>query len=661
MAVNGVSVPDVRHFVEQRFGVALRPVQNEIFDALQRSFYSSPVKLAVLSAPTGTGKSLIAEGTVEYLNTYSDYTVGWYVVPTVHLQAQYLSDMKRYDLSSYVVLAGRTVYRCPYLMEKYGEKMSGLPYTAQDCIYLTGFREKGEECPYYFKSAVHEALKSPSEIMAMLIEKGWLWTWFYSETIPYIRYFKTGDLSQTCPYYRARYLANRVHHVITNYDVFLIEWASGHQLRIPNLLVFDEAHTLFEKLQTRFSGSRNLSRILKKYGVEYEPPSFFGDHAVRLDTGVPPSMSSVFEHVVSTLRSLLKNPKYRNRYYEIVTDLIDVESIYYVLSSFPMAYRGSKFYPSSGRIRLVVDPIRLLGTILRRYFLLERSLRTGELYDTPVDSRKVMVMSATVGDRRLWEMIAAHAGLRIEQDVLYLDFSAFGFPAEMRPVYYVPIYRLNRANYIDYVDHFAAVVVSALLTLKRLQDEGYYVRPAIVVHAFLRDAARLIYDAVSRLLKDYESLGLRAYLAIADDELPIRDIINAFIENGGVLVSTTGAAEGVDFRDDISRLQFIFKAPVPGIDYDHRLLDFYIAKMIVQMAGRVARSADDFGATFIVDAVALDHYMANHDTGYYPKYYREAVRIFSDINEAFRDYLALFKKHVPKVMRGDVVPVPGGE
>jgi len=661
MDVSGRVVEDVRKFVERRFGVSLRPVQSEIFDALQRKFYSSPVKLAVLSAPTGTGKSLIAEGSVEYLNVFGDYTVGWYVVPTIHLQAQYLSDMRRYDLSSYVVLAGRTVYRCPYLTEKYGEKMSGLPYTAQDCIYLTGLREKGEECPYYFFSSVHEALKSPSEVTAMLTEKGWLWTWYHSESVPYIRYFKTDDISKTCPYYRARYLANRVHHVVANYDVFLIEWASGHQLRIPNLLVFDEAHVLFEKLQTRFSGSRNFSRILRKYGLEYDPPVFYGDYAVRMDAGVPPTMSSAFEYVISSLRSVLKDPKYRSRYYEVVTDLIDVESIFQVLSSFPAAYRGSKFYPSTGRLHLVVDPIRLLGTILRRYFLVERGLRTGELYDTPVDSRKVMVMSATVGDRRLWEMVAVHAGLRVDQDLVYLDFSAFGFPAEMRPVYYVPIYRLNRSNYIDYVEHFASIVVSALLTLKRLQDEGYYVRPAVVVHAYLRDAARLIYEAVSRLLSDYSSLGLRAYLAIADDELPIRDIIDAFVRNGGVLVSSTGAAEGVDFKDDISRLQFIFKAPIPGIDYDRRLLDFYIAKVIVQMAGRVARSADDFGATFIVDAVALDHYMAHHDTGYYPKYYREAVRIFHDINEAFRDYLSLFKRHVPKVMRGDVVPLPGGD
>lgn len=630
--------------------IQLRNVQGSIFSILQNSYYlNDAARVAVLAAPTGSGKSFVAEASAEYLRRARGMSPTWYVAPTLHLQQQYVEDFRRFGLRNYLFLAGRGAYICPYLQDKYGSKMNGQPFTANDCIYVTGIRKKGEECPFHPITAQKPVMDgSYPALIRNLSQDNVPWSWINLGNSWALRYFE--DLKATCPYHLYRIMARYAHHVVTNYDVLLLEWArpGGPELPVPAFLVFDEAHVLFDKIANRFSADISVRSLFSKFGVDY---SMFFSASDTTSYTITANVSSVVGYlyqVISILSSSLKKQRDDATRYSLYLEISNLNTFASMISSYPLAFGRSRVYPARGRIKIVVDPIALLGSFIRRYLDTKLIRPDGLPHGSLPEERKVLIMSGTVGDKKLWALVARAAGLR-RNEWDYYDFSNTGFPPDIRPVYYVPLYPVTRYNFVDYADSFAVIVAAAYYDLRRLYEEGYSVRPAVVVHAYLRSAASYLADAISRILMDYGEDPAAVHLAISDEDMPIREIIDRFKESGGILVSSTGAAEGVDFRDELARLQFIFKAPIPGSDYPQELKDFYIMKTIVQMAGRVARSPTDFGATFIVDQYALRHYEENSEL--YPAYYRDAVRIFSSFEEAYADYRNLFRTYVPKVQK----------
>lgn len=640
---------DVFQLIKHRYSsTTLRNVQQSIFSTLQRQFYHSDQKLAVLAAPTGSGKSLIAKMSAEYLRLTTHTTPAWYIAPTIHLQQQYIEDFRRFKINNYLFLAGRGVYSCPYLEEKYGVKMNGQPYTANDCIYVTGIRKSKESCPFHVVTA-----RKPVEqgtypnLIKELDKEGVHWAWFNLSAGWALRYFE--DPSQVCPYEFYRVVASRAAHVVTNYDVLLLEWAgnNGPELPVPGLIVFDEAHVLFDKILTRFGTKIPIRKILSNHKIKYSEyvNSISGSKAVmRHETDM--TLPSHLSILLRLLHDRLNTTRNLGERYALYFDISNLQTHIRMLLSYPSAYLGSFVDPVRGYIRLKVDPVRMIASFIRKYLTLQLSRPDGVPHGTPPEYRKILVMSGTVGDYKIWRSVADSAGLS-KIDWSYHDFSNVGFPPDIRPIYYTPLYPVSRANFVEHIDHFSTIVSATYYELRRFSEQGYYSRPAIIIHAYLRSAAEFLHDSISKVLHDYGEDPASVYLAIANDDTPIREIIDSFKTTGGILVSSTGAAEGVDFKDDLARLQFIFKAPFPGSDYPKDLRDFYTMKTIVQMAGRVARSADDFGATFIVDEYALRHYEEHSDI--YPAYYRDAVKIYPRFEEAYQDYRALFQRYVPKI------------
>lgn len=625
-------------------GITLRPVQEAIFSQLEKEFYFSPLRAAVIAAPTGSGKSLIAEVSANYISAVrTGNFYAWYVVPTVHLQTQYFGDFSRFPFRSYMVLAGRNLYPCPYLTEKYGQKMSGQPYTANDCVLITS----GGTCPYApitNRKIVYSS--NLSDFIATLNDSQIPYAFYSTRSGWALQYFP--EKNKYCPYFLYRILSPRYRNIITNYDVFFIEWAKNFGLAIPHLLIFDEAHVIFEKILSRFSPRISLNNIARKLDLDLD------EYLTRFHSLASTGTTSVaVTAAISVAAQMYMDAVHRGRLPRDVVSryMLRVQNyndLAQIVTKYWDAFSASRV-KSNGYVRIVVDPVLFLGDVIREFLTTPRVLPNGHPYHSLPEDRKVLIMSGTVGDRKLWSLVFRRAGLTF-RDWSYYDFSHVSYPPDLRPVYYVPFAPITRETFIDYVDEITDIISASYLDQDRLAKDGYYVRPAVVVHAYLRSAAELLADTLASRLEEYGRDSGEVRLAMADPDYPIREVIDEFRKNGGILVSTTGAAEGVDFRDDLARLQFIVKAPVPGSDYPRSLRDFYVAKTIVQMAGRVARSADDFGATFIIDSRAFDHYSAN--TELYPQYYRDAVRIFPKMSDAYDDYLKLFRQYVP--MRSEV-------
>ena len=95
----------------------------------------------------------------------------------------------------------------------------------------------------------------------------------------------------------------------------------------------------------------------------------------------------------------------------------------------------------------------------------------------------------------------------------------------------------------------------------------------------------------------------------------------------------SGFTEGIDMKEDIARWQAIAKIPYPSLgDPAMRwvaqnkgdLYNWMVSRDIMQAAGRVCRSPDDFGLTFILDSSWDKWYNKTKTT--LPKWFREAVQ-----------------------------------
>lgn len=121
---------------------------------------------------------------------------------------------------------------------------------------------------------------------------------------------------------------------------------------------------------------------------------------------------------------------------------------------------------------------------------------------------------------------------------------------------------------------------------------------------------------------------------ITHDSFNRDKVLNEFtseIESNKVLVSVN-MAEGVDLKDDLARFQIIVKAPFLPLNdpwiaiHKERSETWYRTQTIIQimqMAGRVVRSKEDYGTTYIIDNNAWKILEANKK--YLPLWFTERM------------------------------------
>jgi Rad3-related DNA helicase len=100
---------------------------------------------------------------------------------------------------------------------------------------------------------------------------------------------------------------------------------------------------------------------------------------------------------------------------------------------------------------------------------------------------------------------------------------------------------------------------------------------------------------------------------------------------GAILISPS-VGEGFDFRGDLARWQVVLKCPfgslgslhtVAKMERDPAWYQAETVKHLLQMCGRICRSSDDFGATYILDS-DVDRVLREAGS-YLPKWFKAAV------------------------------------
>lgn len=171
-----------------KFGLEPRGNQTELIDSIVRSFILDKKENVVLSAPTGTGKSIIAAMVAEVLSkldkSYDEGRKSFILMHNNTLVKQYLDTFNKYP-KDFINVLGASNYECTLLNE-----------TAADCVFKETNDEKRRE--HCFK----------------------------------------------CEYLSNRGKMNNIPHIITNYSYYFIAAMYTHRLEDRLLTIYDEAHII---------------------------------------------------------------------------------------------------------------------------------------------------------------------------------------------------------------------------------------------------------------------------------------------------------------------------------------------------------------------------------------------------------------------------------
>ena len=92
--------------------------------------------------------------------------------------------------------------------------------------------------------------------------------------------------------------------------------------------------------------------------------------------------------------------------------------------------------------------------------------------------------------------------------------------------------------------------------------------------------------------------------------------------------------EGIDLPYDACRWQIVSKVPWPYLgdpavkylsEVDPEWYQWETIKTIIQASGRIVRSTDDYGSTFILDASFRRLYTDSKSRGLFPTWFMEAI------------------------------------
>jgi Rad3-related DNA helicase len=229
--------------------------------------------------------------------------------------------------------------------------------------------------------------------------------------------------------------------------------------------------------------------------------------------------------------------------------------------------------------------------------------------------KHVLIMSATLPPP---EILAGTLGIR-EEDYTYVDRPSV-FPASHRPVMYWPIVKLNKSSGDQEWERVASAI-SFLSSQPGLKDGK----------GLIHTGSRANADKLMSLLDDDRFITHTSFRASREE------VLERFRTEARPLVLVTPSFTiGLDLPY-IIRWQVIAKVPFGNLgdtlvkarwEYDEngskfgrRFYDASALNTVVQAAGRIVRTPEDRGPTYILDANFWPLYKRAHS----PQFFKEAV------------------------------------
>jgi ATP-dependent DNA helicase DinG len=390
-----------------------------------------------------------------------------------------------------------------------------------------------------------------------------------------------------CPYTVAMQTAQENTNVIHNIHSFIFQTNFASKFEKRSLLVIDEAHDIEDVLREFVSKKFTLNKVIKEEDrpqnndidtwcdfflhPDFVPKTVGADKARKEQDPDWKSPAEEYIEKVQTFRAA--KTYYQDKF--IVKTTVNKVGVKEISTTF-------EFVPES------------LGTVAEKYMF-----SFGDY---------VILMSGTIYGK---DFYCRTLGIRPE-DAHFIRIPS-AFPIESRPIILKPEYQVD-TSFANWNDNFGELIEKIEKVMKIFGDAKG------LIHAPSYDSAEQIVLALS---------GNRA---VTHGKQDFQDKLKDFYADKEPKVFVTPVCQqGVDFKGDRARFQIIVRIPYLNTSdefVNHKVkndFSWYNYKALVvfgQQLGRVNRSENDYGATFLMDS--RFNKFVTRNSGVIPKWVQNA-------------------------------------
>lgn len=565
-------------FVKSKFpGFKYRKGQRETVEDIIKSYNLDKNAVYLLDAPTGTGKSLI--GILFSAFMASRGKKGYILTSDISLHEQYTRDFAKHGLISWGQIKGVDNYTCTLNSEKFsiGEcKNKGLNY--QEAEKLNCYNACG-----YFQSR-RKAIDSDVALLT------------YSYGLIQRNYVE--DKSQ-----------------------------NGSAFEQRDFVVCDEAHKVVDIVQSHFSprlSQKTAENVLKltlgMTDIGF-PNALIPVEQLRetmSDIIHEEDKSVLLKHLKRTMMILGKAQSYRDEVQKAAKDKFGGDN---VPSEWKAVFKNFDYVKDV--LCKVEDYIEIIEKSGLHYMI--KAMNDTEATFNCLDEKYLMkkhfldrfgfklLMTATMGSRSEFESsIGAKKTFYRKMD------STFDYTKS--PIYFYPTRRMGKKD-IDKNMTWLIKTVSDIM-------DAHPTESGVIHSGSYELGNKLLYK-----LSKTKQKRIHVYRGTEEK----MDSLKKFIETPGNILIGPSLLEGLDLKDDKSRLQIFLKVPYPNLGdryvaekmkYSKGWYSWKTCTSILQGIGRSVRSEEDWAVTYFLDGCLTDLITRSADN--FPNEFLERIIIKED-------------------------------
>lgn len=392
-----------------------------------------------------------------------------------------------------------------------------------------------------------------------------------------------------CPYNVAIEVAQEHHTVIHNIHSFVFQTNFGGKFLKRKLVVVDEAHEIEEIIRGFISKKININHVINPSDLTGDLSTIEGwcdfftqDKYLPEETAHEKALKEADETFTTE----------RDKYLEMIETLRD-KADYYGTN---FTYKRVPNMVGQRQVSTSFDFIpHNIGSAASRL-----------IFDY---GEHVILMSGTIYDKTMY-----CRNIGINQEDAYFIRVPSSFPVKNRPIYLKPEYQVD-TSFVNWNDNFQQMIgkINKILTIFH-DVKG-------LIHAPSYEAAEQI------------AQWLPPNRAVIHGKSDFQEKLDEFYESKEPKVFISPICQqGVDFKGDRARFQIVLRVPYANtsdeyVNYvvknDFPKYNYNALVVFGQQIGRVNRSEDDFGVTFLMDS-RFNKFVANNSSKL-PKWLKDAI------------------------------------
>ena len=555
----------VEWVAKEKFGKSFtfRPGQKEAIIDILNTYYNTEVDTYILEAPTGSGKSLIAMICSAVLE--EEKRTGYILTSEIMLQDQYASDFRRYKLK-WGCVKGADTYQCAVNL---------MPFSLGECRVQKLSYEQAEDLSCFSDCGYLNNRKRSIESNVSLLN--------YSYALIQRNYVE--DQKQKAggevPFKQRDFVfCDEAHRII---DI-----VQGHFAPRINQDLIDAIKFLDGFQKKHGYGSSEIAPFISSLSflIEHETDKKVLKEQLRKvynllvaqrkkDKYMSEDASKKFDNynaIPNDWRRALKSADFTKDVHCKVEDFLNIiESV----GDDKMVKTVNIVAKDSNEIVFnCVDE----GYMVDRYFSQKFGFK--------------VLMSATIGNPRYYMGAMGSKNVRFNRIKSYFNF-------DKSPIYFMPKNRISYKNLDEKLPQLAEYVNQILANHKNLSG---------IIHSGSYALAKKVWDLLPLAQQR------RVYLYEGTHE-KISAISKLESLGDNALIMGPSLLEGLDLKEDMSRLQIFLKVPYPSLasNFVKEKMNHYPAWYkwkaeisVSQGIGRSVRSAEDWAVTYFLDGCLQD-------------------------------------------------------